>query len=80
MVHGVTKGAPIELYGFHPEHEHLILARRAGEPTFVWVQDLGDAYQAAASRGVDVVVTRQFRDDLLAHGESPLEIQGLRII
>jgi hypothetical protein len=76
----VTDEAPIELYGFHPELD-VILARRAGEPSFVWVQDLGDAYQAAASRGgVDVVVTRQFRDDLLAAGESPLMVQGLRVI
>jgi hypothetical protein len=76
----VNEDAPIELYGFHPEHEHLILARRAGEPSFVWVQDLGEAYQAAAARGVDVVVTREFRDELLARGASPLEVRGLRVL
>jgi hypothetical protein len=77
----VDRAAPIELYGFHPEYDGVILARRSGEPSFRWVQDLGDAYQAAASRGgVDLVVTREFRDELLAHGASPLEVQGLRII
>jgi hypothetical protein len=76
----VADDAPIELYRFHPEQD-VILARRSGEPSFVWVQDLGDAYQAAGSRGgVDVVVTRAFREELLARGHSPLEVQGLRII
>lgn len=76
----VDDDGPIELYGFHPEYD-TILARRSGEPSFMWVQDLEDAYQAAASRGgVDVVVSREFRDELLARGESPLEVQGLRII
>jgi hypothetical protein len=72
-------GAPIELYGFHPDHD-VILARCDGEPDFVWVQDLGDAFQAAASRGVDVVVSSSFKDELLASGESPLIVRGLRVI
>lgn len=74
-----THEAPIELLGFDPER-NVILARRDGEPDFLWVQDLEDAYQAAASRGgVDIVVTRQVRDELLELGHSPLEVQGLRI-
>jgi hypothetical protein len=76
----VDEDAPIELIGFRSDHE-VILARRSGEPSFVWVQDIGDAYQAAASRGgVDVLVTRQFRDELLAYGMSPQELEGLRVI
>lgn len=72
--------APIELYGFHAECD-VILARRIGEPSFICVQDLDDAYQAAGSRGgVDVVVTKAFRAELLARGHSPLEVQGLRAI
>ncbi|HZZ96622.1 MAG TPA: hypothetical protein VFE19_06400 [Jatrophihabitantaceae bacterium] len=72
--------APIELIGFRSDHE-VILARRSGEPSFVWVQDIEDAHQAAASRGgVDVVVTRQFRDELLAYGISPEEMEALRVI
>ena len=72
--------APIELFGFHRDHD-VILARRAGEPSFVWVQDLEDAYSAAACRGgVDVVVTRRFRDEPLARGFSPPEVRALRII
>jgi hypothetical protein len=76
----VNEDAPIELIGLSSDDE-VILARRSGEPSFVWVQDLGDAYLAAASRGgVDVVVTRQFHEELLAYGVSPAEMQGLRVI
>jgi hypothetical protein len=72
----VDEDAPIELVGFHAE-QYFILSRRSGEPSFVWVQDIDDAYQAAASRGgIDVVVTRKFRAELLASGVSPLEVQG----
>ena len=44
----MTDDVPIELIGFHPE-THVILARRAGEPSFIWVQDIEDAYQAAGA-------------------------------
>ena len=72
--------APIELIGFDPE-THVILARRAGDPSFVWVQDIADAYQAAGSLGgVDVVTSAQFRDELRGEGVSPLELQGLWIV
>jgi hypothetical protein len=77
----VDDAAPIELLGLHPDDDGRILARRAGEPSFVWVQDIEDAFQAAGSRGgVDVVATREFRDELLAHGESPLALRGLRVV
>lgn len=72
--------APIELYGFHPEYDNIILARRAGEPDFVWVEDLGDAYLAAAVRGVEVVVTAPFYDELLAAADSALELERLRVL
>jgi hypothetical protein len=75
----VADDEPIELYGFHLEND-VILARRPCEPSIVWVQDLGDAYQAAGSRGVDVVVTRAFRQALLDAGYSALEVQGLKVI
>ena len=74
----MSNDAAIELYGFHPEYD-VILARRSGEPDFVWVQDIGDAHQAAAARGVDVFVTQKFRDELLANGLPPRELQGLRV-
>jgi hypothetical protein len=76
----MNAGAPIEVYGYHDDLD-VILARREGEPTFIWVQDMGDAFQAAASRGVDVTVTRTFRDELVANGDlPPFELQGLRVI
>ncbi len=76
----MSRDAPIELYGFHPDAEYdVILARRAGEPSFIWVQDLGDAFQAAGSRGVEIIATKEFCAELLANGHSPLEVQGLRI-
>jgi hypothetical protein len=72
--------APIELCGYHDDLD-VILARREGEPDFIWVQDIGDAFQAAASRGVDLVVTRAFRDELVANGDlPPMELNGLRIV
>lgn len=76
----VNDETPIELLGLDDERD-LILARRAGEPSFVWVQDLEDAYQAAAERGgVDIVVSRRVYDELRAAGVSPLELQGLRVV
>jgi len=76
----VIDDAPIELLGFD-EERGVILARRAGDPSFLWVQDLEDAYQAAGSvGGVDVVVSRRVLEELRAAGFSPLELQGLRVI
>jgi hypothetical protein len=76
----VNDDAPIELLGLDAERD-VILARRAGEPSFVWVQDLEDAYQAAGSRGgVDIVVSRRVYDELRAAGVSPLELHGLRVV
>lgn len=77
---GMGEDAPIELLGFDTDRD-VILARRVGEPSFVWVQDLEDAYQAAGFRGgVDVVVSRRVLDELRAAGMSPLELQGLKVI
>ena len=71
--------APIELLGYHGELD-VILARRVGEPSFIWVQDIGDAFQAADSRGVDVVVSQDFLAELTANGDLPPELPpGLRI-
>ena len=73
-------GVQVRRVLIHPDYEGVILARLSGEHSFIWVHDLGDAYQAAASRGGgDVVVTREFRDDLLAYGASPLEALAIAL-
>ncbi|SHH49546.1 Predicted esterase of the alpha/beta hydrolase fold [Jatrophihabitans endophyticus] len=71
---GVTRpqaDAPIMLHGYKSDYDDLILASRAGEPAVVWVQDFGDACQAAQVRGVQVQVTRAFYADLVRHGDAP---------
>jgi hypothetical protein len=68
----VNDDAPIELYGYHAEYDGVILARREGEPSFVWVQDLGDAIQAAMARNVDIVVSVEMLANLRASGDLPL--------
>ena len=77
----MENSAPIELTGYDEEKD-VILAQRAGEPSFIWVQDIGDAYQAAGTRGgVDIVVTRAVWDQLLAEGYvEPRDSQLLRIV
>lgn len=42
---------PIELLAYDAERG-VIRARREGEPSFVWVQSLADAFQAAGVRAV----------------------------
>ena len=41
-------GAPVHILGWDEERQ-VWLARRDGEPSFVWVQDFDDAHQAAIS-------------------------------
>jgi hypothetical protein len=48
--------APIELVALDHPYEGVISARRAGEPSFLYVQGISDAIMAALRRGVDLVV------------------------
>lgn len=73
-------GAPVHILGWD-ESRQVWLARRDGEPSFVWVQDFDDAYQAAhVSRGVDLVVPASIYREWIAAGEAPTEVpQGVRL-
>jgi hypothetical protein len=70
MMVGVSTSddAPIVLDALDQPEPGLILAHREGEPEFLWVQDLGDAVQAAWARGVDLVIPatiyEEIRDEL----------------
>jgi hypothetical protein len=73
-------GAPVRILGWD-ERRQVWLARREGEASFVWVQDFGDAYQAArVSRGVDLVVPAAVYREWIAAGDAPEEPpQGVRL-
>lgn len=62
--------APVRIFGWDEERE-VWLAARDGEPSFVWVQDFADAYQAAESRDVEVVVPSGIYAVMVADGEAP---------
>lgn len=57
--------APIELLAAYSPSEGMIPARRKGEPSFVGVQDIGDAMMAALARGVDLVIPADLAEELL---------------
>jgi hypothetical protein len=57
--------APIELLALDRPSDGMISARREGEPSFVGVQDIGDAMMAAMARGVDLVIPAALADELL---------------
>jgi hypothetical protein len=63
--------APVELIANNDPTDGLISARRAGEPSFVWVNSGIDALMAARSRGVDLVVPEslmlEIRDEFPPH-------------
>jgi hypothetical protein len=63
--------APIELLAMDRPHRGVIAARREGEPSFRWVQDIGDAVQAATARGVDLVISAELVAALRASGDLP---------
>ena len=63
-------GAPVRMIGYDADRD-VWLAKRDGEPSFVWVQDFGDAWMAAASRGVDLEISAALYEDLVANGEAP---------
>jgi hypothetical protein len=72
MVVGMS-GAPVHILGWDEERQ-VWLARRDGEPSFVWVPDFDDAYQAACvSRGVDLIVSAAIYGEWAASGEAPKE-------
>jgi hypothetical protein len=73
-------GGPIELVAIDWTNNGVITARREGEPSFVWVQDMGDAIQAAIARGVDLVVPADLVAELRAIGDLPLDWLPDRII
>lgn len=56
--------APIELIALGKPYPETILARRAGEPSFRWVNGVGDAIMAALARGVDLVVPQEIFDQI----------------
>jgi hypothetical protein len=64
--------APIELLAPYRPSQGLIPARREGEPSFVGVQDIGDAMMAAMARGVDLVVPADLAGELL--GDLPRDL------
>jgi hypothetical protein len=51
-----------------------VVPGRDGGPSFMWVQDFDDAYQAArVSRGVELVVPAAIYQEWVATGEAPHE-------
>ena len=69
-VAGVS-GAPVRILGWDEERQ-VWLARRDGEPSFVWVQGFTDAYRTArVSRGVDLIVPASIYRQWIAAGDAP---------
>jgi hypothetical protein len=66
--------APIELLALDEPYEGAISARRVGEPSFTHVQDFGDAYMAAQTRGVRLVIPKSLADQLREVGDLPPEL------
>lgn len=66
-------GAAVHILGWDGDRQ-VWLARRDGEPSFVWVQDFADAYQAAhVSRGVDLIVPVEIYREWVARKQAPKE-------
>jgi hypothetical protein len=51
-----VKAAPIVLIALDQPVEGNISASVEGEPSFLWVEDIGDALYTAVTRGVDLVI------------------------
>jgi hypothetical protein len=63
--------APVHILRWDDERQAW-LAHRDGEPSFVWVQDFLDAYQAAHdSRGVDLIVPASIYQEWVATDLAP---------
>lgn len=65
-------GPPVRIVEWDADRE-VCLAGRDGEPSLVWVQDFADAWQAAISRGVELVVPMPVYEEWVADGEAPPE-------
>ncbi len=63
--------APIERLELDVPHEGMISAHREGEPSFRWVQGMGDAIMSANARGVELVVTERLLAELRSNGDLP---------
>lgn len=57
-------GAPIELIAVGDPYPETISARRDGEPSFKWVNGIGDAIMAALGRGVDLIVPQEVFEEI----------------
>jgi hypothetical protein len=68
----MSEEAPIELIALDEPYDGMISARREGEPSFIGVQDVGDAIQAALARGVDLVVPQRLFTEI--RGDFPPEL------
>jgi hypothetical protein len=67
--------APVDIVRWDEERQ-VWLARRDGEPSFVWVQDFIDAWQAAhVSRGADLIAAAIYQE-WIAEGTSPEQSAG----
>jgi hypothetical protein len=66
--------APIVLVALDHPHEGVISAYRDGEPSFVWVNGIGDAIMAAHARGVDLIVPAHIYSEL--GDEFPPDLPG----
>lgn len=64
-------GAAVHILGWDGDRQ-VWLARRDDEPSFVWVQDFADAYQAAhVSRGVDLIVPAEIYREWAVRRQAP---------
>lgn len=67
----LMSGAPVHILDWDDQRQ-VWLARRDGEPSFVWVQGFADAYLAACvSRGVDLIVPAAIYRQWVATGDAP---------
>lgn len=73
-------GAPVQLLGWD-ESRQVWLASREGEPTFVWVQDLGDAYLAAQARDAELHIPASVYAEMVRSGDAPVApLSNVRIV
>jgi hypothetical protein len=65
-----SRVAPIVIHGWDEENNYWT-ASRDGEPSFLGVQDLGDAYQASNTRGAELIISDGVYAQMVALGEAP---------
>lgn len=65
------RGAPVHVIGWDDDRQAW-LARRDGEPDFVWVRGYADAYLAACvHRDVDLIIPAAIYREWVAAGDAP---------